>query len=48
MTALLALCIATLVIARTTRRRPIVLRETPVISSLPLDIGVPTIKRRGK
>ena len=35
-------------LAYTTRRRPLVVRETPVCSYLPRDIAVPTIRRRGQ
>lgn len=46
MIVILCIAIATIAIARTTRPRPLVVRETPVCSYLPRDIAVPTIKRR--
>jgi len=44
----IALCLALIALWHTTRRRPLVVRETPVCSYLPRDIAVPTIKRRGR
>lgn len=48
MLVILCIAIVTIVIARTTRSRPLVVRSTPVCSYLPRDIAVPTIKRRGR
>ena len=44
----IALVLALIALWHTTRRRPLVVRETPVCSCLPRDIAVPTVKRRGK
>lgn len=46
MIVILCIAIVTIVIARTTRPRTLVVRETPVCSYLPRDIGVPTCWRR--
>ena len=44
----IAICLALIALAYTTRRRPLVVRETPVCSYLPRDIAVPTVRRRGQ